>query len=313
MVVLLAVALTSAAPDLRRVLEDFPHATAFRYGLKDDQGATMDCLKVVPSPKVGYLGVYHTLENGAFTLKVARSMDLLNWRWVVDLDRHAHQGTLFVAKNGFVVAFEKDGPRRGNWIRVRLYEDQTSLFANRPSREFDAPNTLSKFAEGTPNILAYRTADGQPVVELGMHYYRDGVVDRQARATLTNWTTWRAERLEEADRAIEAYGVGGNIGDRDALDDQGRSLMLVEGMKVKDDWSTWGLYLVDRRTYEASPVRMTSHRGSKSFANPTVTACLSPQGKRCLVVTLFLPSQGAAEGEAGELLFYRELEADSPQ
>lgn len=312
MILMLAIAMAGAAPDLRRVLEDFPHATAFRYGLKDDQGATMDCLKVVRSPKVGYLGVYHTLEKGSFTLKIARSMDLLNWRWVVDLDRHAHQGALFVAKNGFIVAFEKDAPRRGNWIRVRHYDSQANLFANQPSREFDAANTLSRFAEGTPSLVGYRENDGESVLELGMHYYRDGLVDRQARATLTNWKTWRAERAEAIDRAIEAHGVVGNIGDRDALEDQGRSLLLVEGMKVKDDWSSWGLYLVDRRTFEASPVRLTTHRGSRSFANPTVTACVSPQGKRCLVVTLFLPAQGAAEGEAGELLFYRELEAESP-
>ncbi|MCW5943584.1 MAG: hypothetical protein KIS66_15235 [Fimbriimonadaceae bacterium] len=309
MTLTLAVALLSAAPDLRRVLEDFPHATAFRYGLKDDQGASMDCLKVVPSPKAGYLGVYHTLEKGAFTLKIARSMDLLNWRWVVDLDRHAHQGTLFVTNRSFIVAFEKDGPRRGNWIRVRQYEDQTSLYANRPSREFDAPNTLSKFAEGTPNVLSYRQGERETVLELGMHYYRDGVVDRQARATLTNWTTWKAAKQEAIDRAVEAFGVAGNIGDRDALNDQGRSSLLIEGMKVKDDWSSWGLYLVDRRTNEAAPVRMNTHRGSRSFANPTVTECLSPQGRRCLVVTLFLPSQGSAEGESGELLFYRELES----
>jgi hypothetical protein len=34
---------------------------------------------------------------------------------------------------------------------------------------------------------------------------------------------------------------------------------------------------------------------------------LSPAERPALLVTLFIPSQGAATGEGGELIYYREL------
>ena len=45
----------------------------------------------------------------------------------------------------------------------------------------------------------------------------------------------------------------------------------------------------------------------KAFANPTFTSLLSPSGRPALLVTLFIPLQGAGQNEAGELVYYREL------
>jgi len=310
-VVFLAASLlwTSVAPDLTRVIEEFPSATAHRYALRDDTGATMDCLKVAQGAKPGYFGVYHTLSEGAFTLKLARSSDLLNWRWVVNLDRRAHQGTLRIEGQRVFLAYEKDQPGKPNWIRVREYASLDQLIANEWSREFDIPTTLSKFAEGTPHIESVRTApDGKTVVDLGFHYYRDGKVDRQASGTLTDFAQWRARPSDALNDAIEKLGVKGNIGDRDAVALGLQRAWVVEGMKVPDDWATWGLYFLDRVTQDVRPLKFQTHGGSKAAANPSVTVCVSPRGKQCVVVSLFIPSQGAAEGEAGQLLFYREIE-----
>lgn len=296
-------------PDLRRVLEDFPSATAHRYGLRDDGGATMDCLKVVPSPKMGYLGIYHTMESGRFVLRVARSSDLLNWRRMVDVDTHAHQGTLHVMGQTVLAAYEKDAPGRGNWIRIQEYTSVDDLFDARPTRTFDVPNTLSHFAEGTPNFM--RVSPDREEIELGFHYFRNGEVDRQALGTLTQWRNWIAAPVAWLNEGIEAFGVRGNIGDRDAVDDGRRRWLLLEGKHTPGDWASWRLFLADRTTREVTPVNFRTHRGSRSFANPTATVCLSPSGKRAYVVTVFLPSEGAAEGEAGQLLYYREVEFDA--
>ena len=43
--------------------------------------------------------------------------------------------------------------------------------------------------------------------------------------------------------------------------------------------------------------------GSTAFANPTATMLRDPVGRDALLVTLFLPTEGAAPGEAGSLLY----------
>lgn len=55
-------------------------------------------------------------------------------------------------------------------------------------------------------------------------------------------------------------------------------------------------------------LNITTHKGSTSFGNPTFTWLKSPNGKDCIVVTYFLFSEGAEEGEAGKLIFYKEFD-----
>jgi len=87
------------------MIEDVTSATAYRYGAHDDQGSTLDALKVIPSPGGGYLGVYHTLSAGVFVTKLAVSSDLLHWTHVVDLEPHASQPTIAaLSDGGFLVA-----------------------------------------------------------------------------------------------------------------------------------------------------------------------------------------------------------------
>jgi hypothetical protein len=41
-----------------------------------------------------------------------------------------------------------------------------------------------------------------------------------------------------------------------------------------------------------------------AFANPGLTGITAPNGAQALVITLFLPSEGASAGESGELIYY---------
>ena len=76
-------------------MEDVPGATAYSYGTRDNLGNPMHTLKIVKSPFGGYLGVYHTVTNGRYVVKVATSVDLLNWRFAANLAVDASQPTIY--------------------------------------------------------------------------------------------------------------------------------------------------------------------------------------------------------------------------
>ena len=107
------------------------------------------------------------------------------------------------------------------------------------------------------------------------------------------------------ERAAAAVGeqVRGNIGDRDHLRYLGRDYDLIEAQGHRGDFATWRIYLHDRATGAAERLEVTTHGGSRAFANPTATMLRDPAGRDALMVTLFLPMEGAAPGEAGSLLY----------
>jgi len=49
-----------------------------------------------------------------------------------------------------------------------------------------------------------------------------------------------------------------------------------------------------------------THGGSTAFGNPTASTVKAPSGAPALVVTMFIPKTGAAPGEPGELVYFRE-------
>jgi hypothetical protein len=65
-------------------------------------------------------------------------------------------------------------------------------------------------------------------------------------------------------------------------------------------------FRLDFEDHQARPLDIRTVKGSKAFANPTVTLPRAPSGARAAVVTLFLPDSGAVRGEAGELVYYKE-------
>jgi hypothetical protein len=300
---------------LRAAIEDVPHATAHRYGAKDDRGTSLDTLKVVPDGHGGYFGVYHGRELGVFVVKLAHSTDLLEWTHVIDLDVHASQPTLKrTAGGGFVLADEKDsgcsgtGPG-GNCLGIRHYPSGAALRAGTPDRTYQAPRSLSRCAEGTPDISSARIAPdtSRAIVRVSFHYFRDCDVDRQAAGVLRDFRTWSAKVDQRTNRRLEAFRPGGNIGDRDIERVRGRSFSLQEVQFRKGDFGSWRVFLMDRKTGKTWQLRIKTHVGSTAFANPTFTVLRSPRGRPALLVTLFLPSEGAAVTEGGELIYYREL------
>ena len=314
-----AVPATSAIDDMTALIGDVRQATAYRYGLRDSSGGSMETLKVIANPSGGYLGVYHTNLGTAYAVRVATSSDLVTWTLRATLDSHASQPTIApTSDGGFLVVEEADNNRLASpsatWLRFLHYPGLARLLSSAPDARFDAPHTLvapipKGGAEGTPNVYSVTLSPdlGHSIIDIGFHYFKDAVVDRQARGALTNFRSWRARAQPAIDAALEALGCKGNIGDRDSLEYEGVRLNIHEGQLVRNDWSAWRVFLYQPHTGEARRLAVATHRGSRSFANPSFSWVTLPSGKRAIAVTMFIPVAGSAPGEAGELLYYREV------
>ena len=288
------------------LLGDVRAAAAYRYGARDSLGNRMDTAKVIPGPAGGYLAVYHSGR----VCYLGFSSDLITWTHRAVVDEPATQPTIAAAPDGgFVTAAEHDDGHGGR-LRIRYWPTLRALLKGRPARELLTPRTLSACNEGTPSIrrVVLGTDMDSFMVELGFHYQRCRV-DRQARGTLTGFRHWSAAAEPELDAAVEraaaAAGepVGGNIGGRDHVRYMGRSYDLVEAQGRQGDFGSWRVYLHDRPARAAQRVDVVSHRGSVAFANPTATCLRDPAGRNAVMVTLFVPAEGAAPGEAGSLLY----------
>ncbi|MFJ4835509.1 hypothetical protein ACIP79_37195 [Streptomyces sp. NPDC088747] len=281
---------------------DVRDADGHAYGVRDDSGRTMDTAEITQAPDGTYLAVYHsTLADGRFHSALATSTDLRTWTRRHDFGAGTSQPTLALdGAGGYVLAYEKDPD---NHIAVRGYADLGALLAGHADRAYDAPRTLSPCAEGTPDITAVRNG----TVSLTGHYRADCDTDRQLRAVLTDFTTWHAESDQRLDRALEAWGTSGNIGDRSTVQLAGTRLVLIEGQRWREDFGSWRTYAYDPVTGRADPLTVRTHGGSRAFANPSTTLLTDPDGHPALLVSLFVPSEGAAPGETGQLLYWREL------
>jgi hypothetical protein len=288
---------------LAGLLGDVRAAAAFRYDARDSAGNRMDTAKVIPGPTGGYLAVYHSGE----VCHLATSSDLMDWTHRAVVDEPATQPTIAATADGGLLTAAEFNDGHGGQLRIRHWATLDALLAGQPTREFLASRTLSACNEGTPSIRR-ASLDGSRI-ELGFHYHRACQVDRQARGTLTGFRTWTAATDPELDAAVEraaaAAGVRirGNIGDRDHLRHLGRDYDLIEAQGRRGDFATWRVYLHDRAAGTTEPLDVVTHRGSTAFANPTATPLRDPAGRDAIMVTLFLPMEGAAPGEAGSLLY----------
>lgn len=299
---------------LRTIVENVTQADGKRYALHDDAGHTMDTVKVIQDSTGGYLAVSHFMyTDGHFRVNLATSSDLLTWHWVRELAGSntgpASQPTIAQASNGgFVVAWEQESPGGGNnHLAFRYFASRTDLLAGKVARSYDAPRRLSSCAEGTPNIYSIKLAPDidHSTIDVGGHYWWNCDRDRQQRGTLTNFNSWTTSAQPNFDNALLYWGVGGNIGDRDQAYFLGYSFGLIEGQYTKGDFGSWRVFLYDYQTGNADRTAIQTDGGSTAFANPTLTALKTPSGQRAMLITLFIPSEGAAPGEAGELLYYK--------
>jgi hypothetical protein len=265
----------------------------------------MDTAKLIQDPAGGYLAVYHTYLSGTPRVSVATSSDLINWTFRRELGTFASQPHIMALPQGaYVLAWEQEP---NNHIAFRYYATRNDLLNGVASRSFDAPRTLSSCAEGTPNIYSVTLSPDidHSVIDVGGHYYWNCDRDRQQRGRLTNFRSWSTSAQGYVDNALLHWGVGGNIGDRDALNYKGYAYGLMEGQYTKNDFGSWRSFIYDYQTGNAEPLNMHTDAGSTAFANPSFTALTAPNGQRAIAVSMFLPSEGAKPGEAGQLIFYR--------
>jgi hypothetical protein len=289
---------------LAGLLGEVRAATAFRYDARDSLGNRMDTAKVIVSPAGGYLAVYHSNQ----TCHLATSTDLMQWTHEAVIEQPATQPTIAATGDGGLLTGAEFNDGHGGQLRIRYWPTLEALLAGRPTREFLAPRTLSACNEGTPSIRQLGLDASR--IELGLHYHRDCQVDRQARGTLTGFRAWTTATDPELDAAVEraaaAAGeqIGGNIGDRDHLRYRGRDYDLVEAQSRRGDFASWRVYLFDRAAGTAQRLNIVTHGGSRAFANPTATMLRDPAGRQAVMVSLFVPMEAAAPGEAGSLLYH---------
>jgi hypothetical protein len=294
----------SADSDLAALINDVAGATGSRYGLVDDRGRSMDTAKVIWVPEAWtFAAVYHTFSNAdrRFHVQLATSDDLLTWTWRTELAASASQPTIAAASDGgYVVAWEQ-GPDPLH-VALLYYPTWQRLLSATPERRMDLPVTTPACGEGTPSIEA--ASSGR--VDLGFHYHADCRRDREAEGT-TDWSAWQTRLRPEVDRAVQAAGAGGNIGDRDEIAFEGRDLTLIEGQLQPDQPATWRTFLYDPQSAEAELLEVRTRHGSVSVANPTISR-VPLGGGEAIVVTLFLFGEGSRDGEGGELIYYRMLQ-----
>ncbi|MFJ3228640.1 hypothetical protein ACIPJS_35515 [Streptomyces sp. NPDC086783] len=215
-------AVSGAASRFVELAGDVRDSDGHTYGTRDGTGRTMDAAQIVQAPGGGYLAVYHTaLADGRFHAALATSADLRTWTRRHDFGAGTSQPSLAPDdRGGYVLAYEKDPD---NHIAVRGYRTRGALLAGDFDRSFDAPRTLSRCAEGTPDVTSVRGG----TVRLTGHYRAACDTDRQLSAVLTDFTSWRARPDQRLDRALESWGTGGNIGDRSRLRLDGAVLVLI--------------------------------------------------------------------------------------
>jgi hypothetical protein len=245
---------------------------------------------------------------------------------VRDLGEHASQPTVALLRDGSVlVAFERDVPdpdpavvSRSSLVFQR-YADLRALATGAPPLQEVAPaRTLSEWSEGTPSIrsvtLSPDIRHSQIVVDF--HYLRAGPdgrqdIDRQATGVLRNLGDWSTSTLPALDAQFEARGLHGNIGDRDTAVFRRTPVALFEAQAERMDFSTFRIYRYDRAT-GAPPVLvpMRTEGGSTAFGNPTLSILRTPSGRLAVFSSAFIFGEGAAPGEAGEMLAVREVAED---
>ena len=281
-------------------IEDVAGSTAHRYGVTDDLGHEMDTVKIIAIPESGgFVGLSHSFHDGTYDVNLATSTDLMTWTWRVRLATRASMPTIKPASDGgYAVAWEQEPD---NHLRFSYYPSWDALLRGAPTKSLDAPQRLSGCAEGTPNLYAASST----ALDVGFHFFDRCELDRQARGA-TDWTTWDPAPRPTIENAVRANRVTGGVGDRDVIRFGDADLTLVEGQVVKDDWRSWRIFLYDEVTGRAEPVDFHTDAMSFAFTNPTIER-ITIGGREAVLVSLFIPGEGALGGEAGELIYYRTL------
>ena len=312
----------SRANWLQRLLEEVPCPSSGRvaYDASDDHGDSMSVLDPIPSPRGGYLGVYHSafrLRGDPFMnfrISIGQSSDLIHWTRAKVLDPSgASMPTIraIAGSPGYLLAYEKS-LRRGNVVRLRYYPSVGALLAGRYSAQRDLPRSFSRYNDGTPTILwaQWNGSLWRSVIELGFHYETDPKgwrgPDREAIGTLRRFRAWTARTDRSTDTKLDHRGFTGSHGDMRQFRSKGSRWRVYEAQTSYNDFGAWRVVLenpASRRMYSLA-LRMGSQTVARSFANPVARVERGPGGEgQVLVVTMYLFS-GLAQGE---LVYYQPI------
>lgn len=289
------------------MIEDVAGSTAYRYGAADDRGHTLDTIKIIQVEETGtFAAVYHSWREdpGIFEVHLATSTDLLTWTWQVTLTSEASQPTIRAAQDGgYVTAWEVSrlagDPSPPSFAYYPTWE---ALLAAEPVKTYEAKLSLSPCCEGTPNLYSASSV----AADVGIHFYDDYVVDRQARGSMT-WGDWSVTRQPQLDAALTSIGVEGHIGDRDAIRFQSFDFLLLEGQLRPDENGAWRLFLVDDLMGTAEALDIRTPQGKISMSNATLEL-VEFDGRPTLVVGVFVHE--GTDAESGQLIYYHVLDGD---
>lgn len=337
-----ATATANAGPpaSVARYFTDVAGAAGHRYDLQDDTGKQMACTHVVPGTHAPYVALSHAQVGSEFEVRLATSDDLLSWTFGHAVLPNADMPYPFtVAANGWVVVVHEQWMNAGSQLPSRLgfklWYNASDLAAGAPPfNSFLAPLTVGAHSqlEGTPNVYGASmvTRQGLQTLDLvvGFHYNdRDGV-DQVAQGALTSFgpasltPSWAARAATAYDQKFIAAGAIGNIGQRDAGALDGVDFVLQEGNvghMPPTIWADWRVWLYVRAPGEPLPptgagtpyqLAVRTDKGSTAFGNPSVVVLQCPGGRdggQCVFVSYFIFGEGAAPGEAGNLVFYHRL------
>jgi len=315
------------------------------YGLHDSQGASMDGLNVVQSNAgqwYRYYGVYHSLIANEYQVRLAASVDLLQWTFVRTL--------LTNADNPYIYSLGRGNQNTTGWIQLahgqwispgskppcqlgfKMYSNESEFFAGAYFATFTAPLMAGIDLMGTPNIYgAYLSGNGRQCIDSTIGFnYRNNSVDHVMIASLVCFgdaklaPTWSMLYSEYED-SMRRFGVTGSIGQRDFKNDQYTNWMSLQAANIGSpsptDLSAWRLWLYVyglQDKYKEYPygdgswiaLKPQTKGGSYSFGNPFFKALPHPTaaGKAVMLTTYYVFSEGAAKGEAGTLLFYHTIQ-----
>jgi hypothetical protein len=296
----------NARRKLLSLISQVRQADGHRYAARDHLGRAMNCIKIIKrTGSNDFIGVYHIYVNNIPRVNLAISEDLLQWTWLRELGIHGSQPTIAVPTDqpqGYLLVWEETP---NNHLKFVFYMTWDDLKAGTAQKTHEVKRNLSRCAEGTPNIY------GEPIldsIDVGFHFSDDCTVDRQARATLTNFSVWtEIEKQPTVDNALFHYGVRGSIRDRDATSNfDGYAFTVIEGQYQPKNIGTWRIFVFDPQTGNADQVPIVTDGRSQSFTNPTMTLTTLNE-QRILLVTLLIQDEKSAPNEAGELIYYRKF------
>lgn len=333
---------STAAADIAQVRAAAEDLSAAQFAVRDDTGVSLDALEVLQVAPGRYVGVSHAYIDGHFQARVASSTDLRSWRFEAVLGKDGGMPAIAAAPGGgYVVADEVGstlrllppialpealtGPTRlwmlqKSQLRFRYYATLDALLAGRYTRSRTVPRRLSPTNEGTPSISVLRDGPGLAGlrVETGLHYFKDldgnGTpdADRQATGTLRGLRTWTVRARPDLDapfltatafHAPFTAAPRANVGDRDAVTlPDGTSAVIAEAQYLPQDFGAWRLFLQAAPGAPAIPLELHTPGTSRAAGNPSLTSVTLPDGRPGLVFTAFLFGEGAAPGEAGEVV-----------